>query len=222
MLPLTPARAGEPLSVLCLGAHADDIEIGAGGTILGWIAAGVKLDVHWCVLSTTGTRREEARASAEDFLKDASRGEIELARFTDTQFPEESREIKAWLGDLRTRVQPDLILTHRGDDAHQDHRELNRLVWTVFRNHLILEYEIPKWDGDLGRPNFYVPLSPGTMDRKIDLLLSHFGSQRSKDWFDAETFRGLARLRGMECRAAGHYAEAFYVRKAVLGVACGA
>lgn len=218
MLPLIPARAGKPLSVLCLGAHADDIEIGAGGTILGWIAAGVKLDIHWCVLSTAGPRREEARASAEDFLKDAARAQIELADFTDTQFPEESREIKAWLSDLKARVQPDLILTHRGDDAHQDHREINRLIWTVFRNHLILEYEIPKWDGDLGRPNLYVPLPPDVLERKIDLLLSHFGSQRSKDWFDAETFRGLARLRGMECRAAGHYAEAFHIRKAVLSV----
>ncbi len=218
MLPLVPARAGHRLSVLCLGAHADDIEIGAGGTILGWIAAGVKLDIHWCVLSAAGPRREEARASAEDFVKDAARAEIELADFTDTQFPEESREIKAWLNDLRGRVQPDLILTHRGDDAHQDHREVNRLIWTVFRNHLILEYEVPKWDGDLGRPNLYVPLHPGVLERKIDLLISHFGSQRSKDWFDAETFRGLARLRGMECRAAGHYAEAFHVRKAILGM----
>lgn len=222
MLPLAPARAGEPLSVLCLGAHADDIEIGAGGTILGWIAAGVRLDVRWCVLSTAGSRREEARASAGGFLQDAARADIELAGFTDTQFPEESREIKAWLCELRARVRPDLVLTHRSDDAHQDHRELNRLTWTVFRDHLILEYEIPKWDGDLGRPNLYVPLPPNVLERKIDLLLSHFASQRSKDWFDAETFRGLARLRGMECRAAGHYAEAFHVRKAVLGLRSGA
>jgi LmbE family N-acetylglucosaminyl deacetylase len=123
MKPFHLARAGEPLSVLCLGAHADDIEIGAGGTILEWIAAGIRLDVHWCVLSATGRRAEEASASAEAFLRGAAGARVELAAFTDSLFPHESREIKTWLNDLRTRVQPDVILTHRSDDAHQDHRE---------------------------------------------------------------------------------------------------
>lgn len=217
MRPLVLAREGEPLSVLCLGAHADDIEIGCGGTLLEWIAAGVRLDVHWCVLSAAGNRGDEARASAEDFLKGAAAARIELAGFTDSLFPQESREIKAWLGELRDRVRPDVILTHRGDDAHQDHREIGRLTWTTFRKHLILEYEIPKWDGDLGQPNLYVPLSEWALRRKTDLLHTHFGSQRSKDWFDAETFRGLARLRGMECRAPARHAEAFVVRKTTLG-----
>ncbi len=216
MRPLALARAGERFSVLCLGAHADDIEIGAGGAILGWIAAGVRLDVHWCVFSAIGARGEEAAASAKDFLKGASNVRIELATFTDTLFPKESREIKAWINDLRGRARPDLILTHRGDDAHQDHRELSQLTWNAFRDHLNLEYEIPKRDGDLGRPNLYMPLSADVMERKVELLLAHFGSQRSKDWFDAETFRGLARLRGMECRAPGRYAEAFHMRKGVI------
>jgi LmbE family N-acetylglucosaminyl deacetylase len=117
---------------------------------------------------------------------------------------------------LKARTRPDVILTHQRDDAHQDHREVCRLTWNTFRDHLILEYEIPKWDGDLGQPNLYVPIGPAIMERKAELLLAHFGSQRSKDWFDAETFRGLARLRGMECRAPGGYAEAFFLRKARL------
>ena len=118
---------------------------------------------------------------------------------------------------MRTRVDPDVVLTHRGGDAHQDHREVSELTWNLFRDHLILEYEIPKWDGDLGRPNLYVPLTAAVLERKIELLQTHFGSQRSKQWFDPETFRGLARLRGMECRAPERYAEAFVVRKARLG-----
>jgi LmbE family N-acetylglucosaminyl deacetylase len=215
MTPFRLARAGEPLSVLCLGAHADDIEIGAGGTILEWIAAGIRLDVHWCVLSASGMRAEEASASAEAFLRGAAGARVELASFTDSLFPNESRQIKAWLNGLRGRVRPDVILTHRGGDAHQDHRQINELTWNVFRDHLILEYEIPKWDGDLGQPNLYTPLSAAVMERKVDLLLTHFGSQRSKDWFDAETFRSLARLRGMECRAPDRFAEGFHMRKAV-------
>jgi len=216
MKPFRLARPGDPLSVLCLGAHADDIEIGAGGTILEWIAAGIRLDVHWCVLSAAGRRAGEASASAEAFLHGAAGAHVELAAFTDGLFPNESREIKVWLNGLRTRVRPDVIFTHRGDDAHQDHREISRLTWNVFRDHLILEYEIPKWDGDLGQPGLYVPLSAAVMDRKVELLLTHFGSQRSKDWFDAETFRALARLRGMECRAPDRCAEAFHMRKAVI------
>jgi LmbE family N-acetylglucosaminyl deacetylase len=209
-------RPNEKLSVLCLGAHSDDIEIGAGGTILGWIASGVRLEVHWCVLSAIGPRAAEAEASATAFLADAARRRIELAEFEDGRFPYQGNEIKAWLEMLRDRVDPDVVLTHRRRDAHQDHREICQLTWNLFRDHLILEYEIPKWDGDLGRPNFYVPLTAAVLERKIELLLAHFGSQRSKDWFDAETFRGLARLRGMECRAPERWAEAYVLRKARL------
>lgn len=210
------AEPGQRLAVLCLGAHSDDIEIGAGGTILQWMSAGTKLDVTWCVLSGTGPREAEARASATDFLAGADRARIEVHQFRDGFFPAESAEIKAWFEGLKGRIAPDVILTHHSDDAHQDHREVNRLTWNTFRDHTILEYEIPKWDGDLGRPNVYVPLDEATMTRKVELLIRHFGTQRSKHWFDAETFRGLARLRAMECRAPGRYAEAFHARKLAL------
>ncbi len=212
MMPLQFTRPGETLTLLCLGAHSDDIEIGAGGTILSLIASGAKLNVHWCVISAIGDRADEAGASAEAFLVGAAEKAVELGNFRDGFFPY-NPELKDWFEDLKRRVQPDLILTHRRDDAHQDHRTVRGLTWNSFRNHLILEYEVPKWDGDFGQPNVYVPLSAEIMQRKTDLLLDHFGTQRSKDWFDAETFRGLARLRGMECRAAERYAEAFVMRK---------
>lgn len=214
-LPL--ARPGERLSVLCIGAHSDDIEIGAGGTLLGWLAAGVKLDVHWAVLSAVGPRQQEARASAAEFLTGAARSEIELEGFRDGFFPAERSGIKAWFERLKPRVAPDLVLTHHHDDAHQDHRLVAELTQNTFRDHLTLAYEIPKWDGDLGRPNVYVPASEAVMGRKVELLMAHFATQRSKDWFDADTFRGLARLRGMECRAPERFAEAFHGRKIVLG-----
>jgi LmbE family N-acetylglucosaminyl deacetylase len=209
-------QPGRRVSVLCLGAHSDDIEIGAGGALLQWIASGAQLDVHWCVLSAAGARATEASRSAEAFLYGASRVQMTLAEFRDGFFPYQGDQIKSFFEDIRRRTDPDIILTHRNDDAHQDHREVNRLTWNTFRDHMILEYEIPKWDGDMGRPNVYVPLRSDSVERKIDLLLGHFGTQRSKDWFDGETFRGLARLRGMECRAPERYAEAFLVRKAIL------
>ena len=136
--------------------------------------------------------------------------------FRDGFFPEQGEQIKCWFEALKQRVQPDLILTHRREDAHQDHRQVCRLTWNTFRDHFILEYEVPKWDGDIGQPNFYAPVSERALKRKIDLLLSRFGSQRSKQWFDPEVFRGLARLRGMECRAPEGYAEAFVARKLAL------
>jgi LmbE family N-acetylglucosaminyl deacetylase len=216
MRALELAKPGANLSVLCLGAHADDIEIGAGGVLLQWIAAGVELDVHWCVLSAPAPRSREAEAAATAFLAGARATRIELAQFRDGFFPTQAGLIKEWMEELKARSKPDIIFTHRQGDAHQDHREVSHLTSTTFRNHLILEYEVPKWDGDLPQPNAYLPLRKAALDRKIELLLSHFGSQRSKDWFDAEVFRGLARLRGMECRAPEHYAEAFVVRKALL------
>jgi LmbE family N-acetylglucosaminyl deacetylase len=216
MIGLRLGEAGQRLSVLCLGAHSDDIEIGAGATLLHWKAAGFRLDVLWCVLSAVDAREREARASAEDFLDGVERFRIETQRFRDGFFPAQSAEIKSWFEGLKARFQPDVILTHRSDDAHQDHRETSALTWNTFRDHLILEYEVPKWDGDLGRPNFYVPVSEVDMAQKARLLLRHFGTQSSKHWFDEETFRGLARLRGAECRAPERYAEAFIVRKMVL------
>ncbi len=213
-LPLT--RPGERLSVLCLGAHADDIEIGAGGSILGWIAAGLQLEVDWCVLSANGQRAGEAEASAAAFLSGAASSRVRLASFPDNRFPTHYDAIKDWLLAVRDEVAPQVILTHQRGDAHQDHREVCQLTWNLFRDHLILEYEIPKWDGDLGQPNLYVPLADSVLERKIELLLAHFGTQRSKDWFQAETFRALARLRGIECRAPNQWAEAFFARKLLL------
>jgi LmbE family N-acetylglucosaminyl deacetylase len=210
------AASGDRLSVLCLGAHSDDIEIGVGATLLSLLDRGVRLDVHWCVLSGGGEREREARASAADFLANTAVAKIEVLPFRDGFFPEQGEQIKSWFEMLKGRIDPDVILTHRRDDAHQDHREVSRLAWNTFRDHCILEYEIPKWDGDLGQPNLYMPISADALQRKIDLLISHFGSQRSKQWFDAETFRGLARLRGVECRAPERYAEAFVARKVTL------
>jgi LmbE family N-acetylglucosaminyl deacetylase len=210
------ARPGERLSVLCLGAHSDDIEIGAGATLLGLIERGVVLDVQWCVLSGGNVREAEAKASAVDFLEGAAASRVEVLSFRDGFFPEQGEAIKQWFEALKPRVAPDVILTHRRGDAHQDHRQICRLTWNTFRDHLILEYEIPKWDGDIGQPNAYMPVSAAVLARKIDLLMSHFGSQRSKQWFNDETFRGLARLRGMECRAPERYAEAFFGRKLLL------
>ena len=211
------AERGDRLSVLCLGAHSDDIEIGAGATLLSWLEQGIRLDVYWCVLSGAGEREQEARASASDFLASAASRQIEVMTFRDGFFPEQGEQIKVWFEALKQRVDPDVILTHRRDDAHQDHRHVAGLAWNTFRDHLILEYEIPKWDGDISRPNLYMPVSAAAIRRKIELLLRHFGSQRSKQWFDAETFLGLARLRGMECRAQERYAEAFIARKLSLG-----
>ena len=213
MKTLPIASAGHRLRILCLGAHADDIEIGAGGTILGLIAAGVRLEVHWCVMSATPERADETRRSAAAFLEGAFAATVEVCGFEDSYFPNQSREIKAFLLDLRARVEPDVIFTHSRLDAHQDHRELNKLTMNIFRDHFVFEYEIPKWDGDITQRNAYVPLLPGVIDRKIDLLMEHFATQRSKDWFHADVFRGLARMRGMECRSPSLFAEAFTVRK---------
>ena len=209
-------RPGQHLSVLCLGAHSDDIEIGVGGTLLEWMQQGIDLEINWCVLSAVGPRKAEALASAQDFIAGAVRQQVETLSFRDGFFPVDSAEIKGWFELLKERVRPDIIFTHRRDDGHQDHRETSRLTWNTFRDHLILEYEIPKWDGDLGRPNLYSPLSATAMARKVELLMRHFASQRSKHWFDEETFRGLARLRGMECRAESRYAEGFCGYKLLL------
>jgi LmbE family N-acetylglucosaminyl deacetylase len=208
------AQSGRPLSVLCLGAHSDDIEIGAGGTILTWVRSGAVLDIHWCVITGTGDRAAEAKASAEAFLEGAANYTFAAGGFRDSYLPYEGASVKAWVEAQKPRMKPDVVLTHYRDDAHQDHRLMSELAGNAFRDSLILQYEIPKWDGDLGRPNVYVPLANDVMDSKIALLMKHFGSQRSKDWFDDETFRGLARLRGIETRA--RYAEAFYANKILL------
>jgi LmbE family N-acetylglucosaminyl deacetylase len=210
-LELAPPRSR--LSVLFLGAHSDDIEIGVGATILSLIARGADLDIMWCVLSGGPERQAEARASAAEFLVGCSHIEVEILGFRDGYFPQQGEQIKGWFEMLKTRRNPDLIFTHYRNDAHQDHREVSRTTWNTFRDNLILEYEIPKWDGDLGQPNAFVPVTLSAIERKITLLERHFKSQHSKHWYDLETFRGLARIRGNECRAPERYAEAFYARK---------
>ncbi len=214
MLALDLARPGKTLRVLALGAHSDDIEIGAGGAILSWIASGAEVSVDWCALSAPGERADEARASAMEFLAGAKQAEVHLGEFRDGYIPAERTAVKDWVEGLKRLEKPDVVLCHQRNDAHQDHRMVCELAWNTFRDHLILEYEIPKWDGDLGQPNIYVPLSEEVLARKIELLHKHFGTQRSKAWFDDETFRGLARLRGVECRE--RYAEAFFARKLLL------
>jgi LmbE family N-acetylglucosaminyl deacetylase len=212
MQPLLFAKPGQTLKVLCLGAHSDDIEIGAGGTLLGWIDSGLKLDVHWCVLSARGPRRAEAMAGADAVLRGAATRNVECGEFRDGYFPYEGAEVKSWIEDLKTRMNPDIVFTHRGDDAHQDHREVSRLTWNAFRDHTILEYEIPKWDGDLGRVTHYLDVPAECALLKVETLDDCFPSQRSRKWWSADTFLSIMRLRGIECRR--EYAEGFVVEKA--------
>ena len=202
--------------VLFLGAHSDDIEIGCGGLVLELLRRYPRVAFRWVVLSAAGVRGSEARDSARRFLGSRTERALRLFTFRDGFFPAEFADVKEAFEEIARGFQPDLVLTHTRDDRHQDHRVVSDLTWNTFRRQLILEYEIPKWDGDLGRPNFYVPLSGATARRKTRLLMSGFASQRSKDWFSPETFLGLMRLRGMECRARGGYAEAFTARKASL------
>ncbi|MBT8398393.1 MAG: PIG-L family deacetylase [Gemmatimonadetes bacterium] len=207
---------GGTLRVLCLGAHSDDIEIGCGGTLLSMISENPAMEVHWVVFSAEGARAEEAQNGAEAVLKGAARSVVEVLDHRDGFFPFRGTEIKEWFEALKTRFDPDLILTHWDGDRHQDHRLLSELTWNTFRNHLILEYEVPKYDGDLGNPNVFVPLSEEVRDRKIQLLMDTFSTQREKSWFSPETFLALMRLRGIECASPSGFAEGFHARKLTL------
>jgi len=203
------------LRVLAVGAHADDIEIGCGGTLLSWIRSGERLDVTWVVFAASGSREAEARSSAEFFLAGAVRSRILSHRFRDGYFPYDAG-VKDVFEQLKTEVEPDVVFTHYRDDRHQDHRVVSDLTWNTFRSHVILEYEIPKFDGDLGAPNVFVPLSAEVCNTKVEGLLTHFRSQAQKRWFTRETFLGLARLRGIEAGDSTGYAEAFYARKLLI------
>jgi LmbE family N-acetylglucosaminyl deacetylase len=203
------------LKVLCLGAHSDDIEIGCGGSLLRLLSGDRQLDITWVVFSSSKEREQEARKSSELFLRRANRKELIVKNFRDGFFPFDGAQIKGVFEDLK-RLSPDVIFTHNRKDAHQDHRLLAELTWNTFRNHLILEYEIPKYDGDLGRPNFFVPLDQAIYESKVSYLMEAFETQRGKPWFEKETFLALMRLRGMECNAPSGYAEAFYCRKVVV------
>jgi LmbE family N-acetylglucosaminyl deacetylase len=205
------------LKVLCLGCHSDDIEIGCGGTVLQWLSDYKNLEIVWVVFSSGGSEREkEARASAALFLEQAKKKEVLIKRFRDGFFPFDGTNIKTVFEDELKKISPDLILTHNGKDAHQDHRQIAELTWNTFRDHLILEYEIPKYDGDIGRPNVFVPLNPEVSKEKVSHLITAFQSQRGKRWFQEDLFFSLMRLRGMECNAPSGHAEAFYCRKLVL------
>lgn len=206
----------ENLRVLCLGAHADDIEIGCGGTVLKLLQLYPSAEFDWVVFSSNPERSREAEEGAEAFLREAITRRIEVHAFEDGFLPYRGMLVKREFEALKSRVSPHLILTHWEGDRHQDHRLVSELTWNTFRDHPILEYEIPKYDGDLGRPNVYVPLDRETLNQKIELLVDCYQTQRDKHWFSDETFRSLARLRGMECRTPSGHAEAFYARKLIL------
>jgi LmbE family N-acetylglucosaminyl deacetylase len=205
------------LKILCVGSHSDDIEIGCGGTILSLLEQNPDSVVHWVVFSATGIRRKEALQSAELFAGSHLKEPI-LKTFQDGFMPYCGAEVKSVFENDLKGLSPDLILTHSGRDAHQDHRLISELTWNTFRDHLILEYEIPKYDGDLAQPSVFVPLTAEVCDRKLSYLMEAFKSQQTKRWFEKETFLSLMRLRGMECNAPSRYAEAFYCRKLQLSL----
>lgn len=202
------------LRVLALGAHADDIEIGCGGTLLR-LASERELEVLWVVFCSNPARAEEARASATRFLRSAAASRIVVGAHRDGFLPYEGAAIKEEFEGLKTQFRPDLVLTHFRDDRHQDHRQVSELTWNTWRDHLVLEYEIPKWDGDFGAPNLFAPLPAAVVEKKIEMLIESFPTQTSKPWFSPELFRAVARIRGMECNAPERLAEAFYCRKMV-------
>jgi LmbE family N-acetylglucosaminyl deacetylase len=203
-----------PKRVLALGAHPDDIEIGCGGTILRLVAEGRSLEVLWVVFCSTPERGAEARASARAFLEGVPSAKVVVRDYRDGFLPYSGAAVKDEFEALKREFSPDLVLTHYRQDRHQDHRLVSDLTWNTWRDHFILEYEIPKYDGDLGSPNFFSLLPAATVDRKIGLLLEHFPSQKGRAWFTADLFRAVARLRGMESAAPHGVAEAFYCRKA--------
>jgi len=208
-------RSSDAVQLLCLGAHSDDIEIGCGGTLLHLKQVFPRLKFHWVVFSAGGPRGQEAAKAAEMFTAGCEK-EIVLKEYRDGFLPYSGTQIKDFFEELKSLVKPDVIFTQWGGDAHQDHRLLSELTWNTFRDHLILEYEVPKYDGDMGRPNLFVPLVAPLYTQKVDYLFEAFQSQRAKRWFDRETFLGLMRIRGMEANSPSGYAEAFHCRKMVL------
>jgi LmbE family N-acetylglucosaminyl deacetylase len=206
----------ERLQILCIGAHSDDIEIGCGGALLELLERYPGSEVTWVVLCGLGPREREARASARRLLSKAARTDIRVAQFRDGYFPSQHTQIKDFFESLKSAPKPDLVFTHYQHDLHQDHRVACELTWNTFRDHLILEYEIVKYDGGLGSPNCFVPVGPANVRRKVTHLMRHFGTQRAKRWFTEDTFKAMLRIRGIECNSPSGSAEAFYVRKFVL------
>ena len=217
MINLETAVSNRPLRILALGAHCDDIEIGCGATIRKMLRSAHGAEVEWHVFSSNPRREAEARDSAARFLDGAVSASVEIQSFRNGYFPYIAADIKDYFESIKQRQEPDVVLTHFGQDRHQDHRTISELTWNTFRNHLILEYEIPKYDGDLSAPNFFSPVEDADAEFKSNAILECFESQSSKAWFDERTFLGLMRLRGVECNAPSGFAEAFYVRKAVFG-----
>ena len=217
MLRLTLGELSKPpRRILCLGAHCDDIEIGCGGTILRLLQEDPEREIYWQVFSSNPTRKREAIKSARLFLERAKSKKVVIRNHRDSFFPTLHPQIKMEFEKLKNEFIPDLILTHYRHDLHQDHRIICELTWNTFRDHLILEYEIPKYDGDLAQPNFFMPLEQAIYQRKIRYIMEAFVTQRTKRWFEQETFLAVMRLRGMECVAPSGYAEAFYCRKLVV------
>jgi len=208
-------RAGSPIAVLCLGAHSDDIEIGCGGTILRLSQDLGPTRFHWVVFSGNSDRAAEATRSAQRFLRHVSHKTISVQNYRDGFLPYTGAEIKEYFEKLKQEISPDVIFTHYRHDLHQDHRLISELTWNTFRNHLILEYEVIKYDGDLGAPNFFVQLDRQTCHRKVKYILSAFKTQDHRSWFTDDTLLSVLRLRGVECNAPERYAEAFYCRKMV-------
>lgn len=206
----------EPCKILLLGAHSDDIEIGCGGTILRLLRMYPNAEVWWVVFSATGLRIREARSSARAFLQGAAKKKVILKSFRESFLPFRGEEVKEFIESIKRRFSPDVIFTHYRHDLHQDHRVVSEFTWNTFRNHLILEYEIPKYDGDIGIPNAFVALDADICRNKVCNLLRYFVSQRSKQWFTEDLFMSLLRLRGVESNSPTKYAEGFYARKLVL------
>ena len=218
MLPLTlPVDREAPLNVLCLGAHADDIEIGCGGTLLQLLADRPNVHVTWVVFSAAGEREREALAGAEHFLGKAAGRRVITQKFRDGYFPWQGAEIKEFIEGIKRETDPHVVFTHYRHDRHQDHRTISDLTWNSWRRHVVLEYEIPKYDGDLGAPNCFMPLTREVCERKAALICEVFRSQADKTWLEKDTFEALMRLRGLECAAPEKRAEAFHCRKFVLG-----
>lgn len=217
MLTISLGDERDVRQILCLGAHCDDIELGMGGTLLGLIGRYPGAAIHWVVFSADERRAAETRASADRFLADAGGRRLDILSFTTTFFPYEGAAIKRHFEKIKHEVSPQIIFTHYRDDRNQDHRTISDLTWNTFRDHLILEYEIPKYDGDFGIPNVFVPLSDAVRETKLRILLECYESQRGRHWFDGDTFNSLMRLRGIESNAPNGFAEAFYARKIVAG-----
>jgi LmbE family N-acetylglucosaminyl deacetylase len=206
----------DPLKVLCLGAHCDDIEIGCAGTLVTLQERHPGSTFEWVVFTREPGRDEESRRAAHVIHDGRATSKVEVLDFRMSYLPWQGAEIKDHFEHIKQRFEPSIIFTHRLDDRHQDHRLVAELTWNTFRNHLVLEYEIPKYEGDLGQPNLYVPLGEEVVASKLDMLMSCFPSQRSRSWFSRDLFQAQLRLRGIECNAASGHAEAFHARKLAL------